>query len=92
LQIEEAFLQSYRVSMRLVQLNAPNEEDAACLMRELAGYEPKQLGSTIVVEIDEGSTSDLNALLSAVEKCVGANDIRSVRVELDGQTYTLSAQ
>ena len=38
------------------------------------------------------SSSDLLALLSAVETCIAANDIRSVRIELDGQKYTLAAQ
>jgi hypothetical protein len=76
--------------MRLVQLRASKEEDAACLMRELAVYTPKRTRKSIVIEIDEGSTLDLLALLSAIETCVSTNEIRSVRVELDGETYTLA--
>ncbi len=78
--------------MRVVQLRAPKEEDAACLMRELASYTPKRLRSAILVEIEEHSTSDLLALLTAIETCIAANEIRSVRVELDGQRYTLASQ
>jgi hypothetical protein len=77
--------------MRLVQLRAPNEKDAACLMRELAVYAPKRTRKAIFIEIDENSTLDLLALLSAIETCVSANEIRSVRVKLDGETYTLAA-
>jgi hypothetical protein len=78
--------------MGQIQLRAPKEEDAACLTRELAVYAPKRLRSAIVIEIDEGSTLDLLALLSAIETCIAANDIRSVSVELDGQKYTLASR
>ncbi len=61
-------------------------------MRELGAYTPKRLRSSMLIELDERSTSDLLVLLSALEKCIAANDIRSVRIELDGQKYTLSAQ
>lgn len=43
-----------------------------------------------MIELEERSTTDLLALLSAVETCVAANDIRSVGIELDGQKYTLA--
>lgn len=78
--------------MRIVQLRAPREEEAACLMRELAVYGPRREDRAILIEIEEDSTLDLLALLSAVETCVSANDIRSVRVELDGEKYTLAAR
>lgn len=78
--------------MRLVHLRAPSDDDAACLMRELAVYGPKRLRTAILIEIDEGSTLNLLALLSAIETCIAANDIRSVRIELDGQKYTLAAR
>jgi hypothetical protein len=76
--------------MRLVELRAPKEEDAACLMRELAIYAPRRVRSAILIEIDERSTVNLVALLSAIETCLAANDIRSVRVELDGTKYILA--
>jgi hypothetical protein len=78
--------------MRLVQLRAPKEEDTACLLRELAVYAPKRLRGAILIEFEEGSTSDLLALLSAIETCIAANDITSVRIELDGQKYTLASR
>jgi hypothetical protein len=78
--------------MRLVQLRAPNEDDAACLLRELAVYGPKRLRGAILIEFEEPSTSDLLALLSAIETCIAANDITSVRIELDGQKYTLASR
>jgi hypothetical protein len=60
-------------------------------MRELAVYDPQRLRSVILIEIDERSTSDLLALLSAIETCISANEIRSVRIELDGKKYTLAS-
>jgi hypothetical protein len=78
--------------MRLVQLRAPKEEDAACLLRELAVYAPKRLRGAILIEFEERSTSDLLALLSAIETCIAANAITSVRIELDGRKYTLASR
>ena len=77
--------------MRLLQIRAPKDEDTACLMHELAAYAPKRVRRSILIELEERSNSDLLALLSAVGICVSANDIRSVRVELDGQKYTLAS-
>jgi hypothetical protein len=76
--------------MPVVQLRAAREEDATCLVSELAAYAPRRVRDGILIEIDERSTVDLLALLSAIETCVAANDIRSVRIELDGQKYTLA--
>jgi hypothetical protein len=76
--------------MRLLQIRAPKEDDVACLMRELASYAPEQRGRSILVELEDRSNSDLMGLLSAAETCIAANDIRSVRIELDGQKYTLA--
>jgi hypothetical protein len=78
--------------MRLVQLRAPKEEDAACLTRDLAVYAPKRLRRAILIDVDERSTSDLLALLSAIETCIAAIDITSVRVELDGRQYALTSR
>jgi hypothetical protein len=61
-------------------------------MRELAVYAPKRVRRAVLIELDEDSTVDLLALLSAIETCIAANDIRSVLVELDGQKYTLAAR
>jgi hypothetical protein len=92
LQIARALVQSEREgSMRLVQLRAPKDEDAACLMRELSVYAPRRAGRAIVIEL-EASTVDLLALLSAIGTCVAANDIRSVFVDLEGEKYTLAAR
>jgi hypothetical protein len=76
--------------MRQIQIRAPRDEDVACLLRELASYAPKRHRHSILIELDERSNSDMLALLSAVETCVSANDIRSVRIELDGQPYLLA--
>lgn len=45
-----------------------------------------------LIELHGRSNKDLLKLLSAIETCVGENDIRSVRLDLDGETYTLAAQ
>jgi hypothetical protein len=76
--------------MRLIQIRAPTNDDAACLMRELAVYSPKRSRRSILIELEERSQTDLTALLAAVETCLIANDIRSVRLELDGRPYMLA--
>jgi hypothetical protein len=83
----------YRMgAMRLVQIRARTDEDADCLRRELASYSPTRKRRSILVELEERSETDVLAFLSAVETCLNANDIPSVRVELDGRTYMLDPQ
>jgi hypothetical protein len=76
--------------MRLLQIRARTDEDAECLIRELAAYSPKRTHRAILIEVEERSETDLLAVLSALEKCLMANDIRSVRLELDGRPYMLA--
>ena len=76
--------------MRLLQIRARTDDDAGCLMRELAVYSPRRSRRSILLEVEEGSQTDLLALLAAVETCLSANDIRSVRIELDGKQYTMA--
>ena len=78
--------------MRLLQIRTPKAEDAECLMRELAVYSPRRAGRTIVIEVEERSETTLLGLFSALETCLTANDIRSVRVELDDRSYMLAPQ
>ena len=77
--------------MRLLQIRARTNEDAECLMRELASYSPRRARHSVLVEFEERSETDVLAVLSAVETCLSANGIPSVRVELDGQAYMLEA-
>ena len=60
-------------------------------MRELAAYSPKRTRRAILVELEERSETELLAVLAALESCLMANDIRSVRLELDGRPYMLAA-
>jgi xanthine dehydrogenase iron-sulfur cluster and FAD-binding subunit A len=76
--------------MRLLQIRARTDEDADCLVRELAVYSAKRSKRSILIELEERSQTDLLALLAAVETCLNANDIRSVRIELDGKKYTMA--
>ncbi len=78
--------------MRLVQIRARTDEDAQCLMRELASYSPTRTRHSILVELDGSSETDVLALLSAVETCLSANDIPTIRIELDGRAYMLEPQ
>jgi len=77
--------------MRLLQIRARTDEDANCLVRELAVYSPRRLRRSIQLELEQRSQTDLLAMLAAVETCLGANEIRSVRIELDGRSYTMTA-
>jgi hypothetical protein len=76
--------------MRQLKIRARRDKEAQCLMRELASYSPTQSHRTIVVELREGSETDVLGLLAAVETCLSANEIRSVHVELDGRSYLLA--
>jgi hypothetical protein len=69
--------------MRLLQIRARADADADCLMRELAAYPPTRSRSGIQIELEERSEADVLGVLAAVETCLSANEIRSVRVELD---------
>ncbi len=76
--------------MRRLQIRARTDEDAECLMRELAVYSPTRASRAVSVELEERSEADLLAVLSALERCLVANDIRTLRVELDGRPYTMA--
>jgi hypothetical protein len=77
--------------MRLLQIRALTNEDAECLMRDLAVYSPTRARRAVSVELEERSEADLLAVLSALEQCLLANDIRTVRLELDGRPYTMAS-
>jgi hypothetical protein len=59
-------------------------------MRELSASSPTRTRRAILVEVEERSETDLLAVLAALESCLLANDIRSVRLELDGRPYMLA--
>lgn len=59
-------------------------------MRDLAAYGPKRSRQLVLIELEERSQSDLLSLLSALETCLSENDIRSVRLQLDGHKYLVS--
>lgn len=78
--------------MRLVQIRTASVEESECLVRELAAYRPKCSQRTVLIELDDTSQKDLLALLSAIETCLVANDIGSVRLELDGENYLFASK
>ena len=80
------------MTTRLLQIRARTEEDAECLVRELVVYSPRRLQRSILLEMEERSNTDLLAVLAVIETCLTANDIPSVRIELDGQKYTMAPQ
>ena len=77
--------------MRLVHIRVASVSDRACLMRELSVYSPKLLQKAVVIELDKPSQTDLLALLSAIETCLTGNDIRSVRISIDGKAYMMTS-
>jgi hypothetical protein len=76
--------------MRQLKIRAHTNDEAECLMRELVQYAPKRSRRSVAIELDETSQADLLALLAAVETCLQANAIRSVRVEVDDHAYLLA--
>jgi hypothetical protein len=59
-------------------------------MRDLAAYSPTRSRHSILIQLEGGSEADVLGVLAGVETCLGANEIRSVRVELDGSSYMLA--
>jgi hypothetical protein len=79
--------------MRLLQIRARTDHDAACLMRELAVYSPNRRRRALLIELPgDRSENHLLGLLAALETCLNAYDIPSVRIELDGKPYLLAAE
>jgi len=76
--------------MRQIKIRARKSGDAESLMRELGVYSPARVGLIVAIEVDERSEAALLAVLSALEQCLLANDIRTVRLELDGRPYTMA--
>jgi hypothetical protein len=79
--------------MRLLQIRARTDQDAAYLMRELAVYSPTRRRTALLIELPgDRLENHLLGLLAALETCLNAYDIPSVRVELDGKPYLLAAE
>jgi hypothetical protein len=76
--------------MRPLQIRARIDADADCLMRELAAYSPTRSRKAVLIELEERSEIDVLGILAAVETCLSANEIRSVRIQLDGRSYMLA--
>jgi hypothetical protein len=74
-----------------IEIQARTYADAACLVRELASFSPTQERRVIKVGLDAAApTSDLFAVLGAVDECLRTNGIPSVRISLDGRSYLLA--
>ena len=79
--------------MRLLHIHARTDAEAARLMRELLVYSPSRSRRTLLIELSvDQPERQLLGLLSAIETCLIANDIATVRVELDGRPYLLASQ
>ena len=76
--------------MGVIHIRARTDDETACLLRELAPYQPTRDGQTVFIEYEQRSDANMLAVLSAVETCLIANDIRSVHIELDGEPYLLA--
>jgi hypothetical protein len=66
--------------------------DAKCVAEALGqdddAVEPSDQGWTVSVQ----SSRELAEVLSALHACLAENDIRLVRVTIDGSTYAMEAQ
>jgi hypothetical protein len=75
--------------MRTIQIRARTDEEVECLVRELAVYAPKWFRRSILLECDDSQTK-LLAMLTAIETCLSASEIESVRIEIDGKKYLMA--
>jgi hypothetical protein len=60
-------------------------------MRELAVYSPRRSRRVVLIELDEHLQTDLLALLTAIETCLVANDIGTVRIAVDSKEYVMES-
>jgi hypothetical protein len=77
-----------RKRRQLLRVEVRSEEDAKCLMRELADYSPNRSRRTVRFEFDERPDQILD-VVKALETCLSANEIPAACVELDGHSYML---
>jgi hypothetical protein len=75
--------------MRLLQIRARSDEDLECLVRELPVDASRRFRRSVLIELRNRSEAEVLGLLAAVETCLNANDIPSVRVELDDHSYVM---
>lgn len=59
-------------------------------MRELAAHSPTRSRGVILVEVEDWSEADVLGVLAAVETCLSANEIRSVRIAAATATPSLT--
>ena len=80
--------------MRLLQIEARNTSEAQCLKRALSSYaQRRQRRRSLWITLPEDqSGKNLADLLGAIETCLTANEIPTVRVNLDGKSYLLEAE
>jgi hypothetical protein len=77
------------VARLLLSVITSSDADAECIVEALAGHSAERHGSQVTIA-DEGQDEvALGALLSALEKCVAANALPPVRIELHGKRYTM---
>jgi hypothetical protein len=70
-------------------ITARSRADAECIARQLRAFAPAlgQAERTWTVTIGQGSS--LVEVLSALETCLGANEIGSVVLGVDGRSYVM---
>jgi hypothetical protein len=71
--------------MQLIHIQTGKDEEAECLVGELGVYAPRRKQVLVLIELQERSEADVLALLSAVEACLSAKGIPSVRLRFDGR-------
>jgi hypothetical protein len=75
----------------VLTITTRSEADAACIARELAAFgsevEHAPQGSRVNIAAD----FEVVPILSALETCLGMNDIGSVTVSYRGRTYVMEA-
>jgi hypothetical protein len=85
-----AYLKLMRPQPLVVHLRLP--EDAECVAQALAVYPVSVEGSGDAWDVHVGiSSGSLGDVLTALHECLLENEIRQVRVTVDGKTYAMEA-
>ena len=77
----------------LISITAPSESEAACIELALAGdYGVTRTDALLAVALDDGRGPSLTELLGALEDCLTEQQLSPVTLQLNGNTYTLTAR
>jgi hypothetical protein len=76
-----------------ISITAPSAGEASCIELALVGgYDVTRAETSLSVALDDHGGASLTALLGALEDCLTEQRLSPVKLQLNGNTYTLTAR